>query len=88
VFDRALALFPSSSSWNEDGLRPPPAVKEKSWGSSSWESCTTTIRPRFVLVKVQLMTSPSFASMFDGGDPSEHVALERSQPGGTLSATE
>src|SRR5512145_2424937 len=70
----------SSSSWNEEGVKPPPAVKEKSCGSFGSESWTTMIRPRLRFVKVQVTTSSSDTSMLDGSEPSEQVDEVRSQP--------
>jgi hypothetical protein len=80
VLERAFELSPSSSIWNEAGLRPPPAVKSKSWGSSGIESCTITIRPRFWFVNVHVTTSSSLTSMLAGSEPSEHCADVRSHP--------
>ena len=42
-FESVFELSPSSSSWNEDGLRPPPALKLKSCGSSGCASLTILI---------------------------------------------
>src|SRR5688572_3449213 len=86
--ESVFELLPSSSSWNEEGLRPPPAVKEKSCGSSGCASFTTTILPRFWLTNVQVTVSPLDTSMVDTGDPSEQVADDSTQPDGVFSATE
>ena len=86
VFDSVPSA--SSSSWKLVGERPPPAVKEKSCGSSGVASLTTTIWPRLWFVNVQVTVSPADTSMFDTGLPSSQVALAWSQPAGTVSATE
>ena len=80
--------FESSSSAKLVGERPPPAVKEKSCGSSGSASFTTTIWPRLWLVNVQVTVSPTDTSMFDTGLPSSQVALAWSQPLGTVSESE
>src|SRR2546423_60026 len=64
----------SSSSWKLDGLRPPPALKEKSCGSLGSASLITTILPRLRLVNVQVTVSPALTSMFEAGLPSLQVA--------------
>ena len=78
----------SSSSWKLAGERPPPAVNEKSCGSFGWESWTTTIEPRLRFVNVQVTCSAGPTLMLDTGLPSSQVALDWSQPAGTVSATE
>ena len=45
------------------------------------------MRPRLRLVNVQVTVSPGATSMFETGLPSSQVALVRSQPAGTVSAT-
>ena len=80
VFDSVASA--SSSSWKVVGLKPPPAVKLKSCGSSGVASLTTVIEPRFRLVKVHVTISAVATLMFVTGLPSLHVALERSQPAG------
>jgi hypothetical protein len=86
VFESVLS--PSSSSWKLTGLRPPPAVKLKSWGSFGCASLTTTILPRLRFVNVQVTISPGATSMFDGGEASSQVAEPWSQPAGTVSDSE
>ena len=78
----------SSSSEKLVGVRPPPAVNEKSCGSSGWASLITTSVACLSLVNVQVTSSPAETSIFVIGDPSEHVALAWVQPDGTVSATE
>jgi hypothetical protein len=86
VFERVP--FASSSSEKDEGLRPPPAVKEKSWASSGWESLTTTRVARLRLENVQVTASPGARLTFAGGLPSSQVAEVWSQPPGTVSASE
>ncbi len=78
----------SSSSWKLAGERPPPAVKEKSCGSSGVASFTTTIWPRLRFENVHVTTSAGATLMFDTGLPSSQVAEVWSQPLGTVSETE
>ena len=80
--------LPSSSSWNEDGLSPPPAVKSKSWLLFGCASLTTTTVPGLWFVNVHVTASPLETSMFETVDPSEHVADESSQPLGVVSDSE
>jgi hypothetical protein len=72
-----------------DGLRPPPAVNEKLVVVSLAGLVTFLILivPRALFVNVQVTVSPALTSMFVTGLPSSHVALWRSQPDGTVSAT-
>src|SRR5687768_3489236 len=77
--ERPLVSSPSSSSWNDEGLRPPPAVNEKSWSLFGWASLTITIRALCVITNVQVTVSPADSEMFDGGEPSLHVACSTSQ---------
>src|SRR3954447_13591829 len=79
--------FASSSSWKLAGESPPPVVNVKSCGSSGVASLTTTILPRFWLVKVQVTCSPALSVTFEGALPSSQVAADWSQPPGTVSAT-
>ena len=76
----------SSSSWKLAGESPPPAVNEKSCGSSGSASFTTTIWPRLRFVKVQVTVSPGATSMFDTGLPSSHVAPTQVPAGWARSA--
>ena len=86
MFDNVA--FASSSSWKLVVLRPPPAVKSKSCGSSGIASLTTTIWPRFRFENVQVTVSPADTSMFETGLPSLQLAPVWSHPDGTVSATE
>ncbi len=85
-----LASVASASSSSEKlaGLRPPPAVKAKSWASSGVASITTTTRPRLRLEKVQVTASPGDTLMFATGLASSHVAAVWSQPAGSASESE
>jgi len=78
----------SSSRTKLEGDSPPPVVNEKSCGSSGVASLTITIRPRFWLVNVHATFSPGESDTFDTGLPSSQVALDWSQPDGTVSETE
>ena len=78
----------SSSSEKFEGLRPPPVVKLKSWGSFGVEFATTTIFPRLRLLNVQVTVSPAATSMFESALPSSHVDEVRSHPDGTVSSNE
>jgi hypothetical protein len=49
---------------------------------------TTVIEPRLTFVKVHVTISPAARLMFEAGLPSSQVALARSQPPGTVSASE
>jgi len=60
-------------------------VKSKSCGSFGTAFLTTTILPCFRFVNVQVMVSPALASMFEGGLPSLHDALNWTQPAGAMS---
>ncbi len=74
--------LPSSSSWKDVGLSPPPALKSKSCGSLGSASLTTTILPLGWFTNVHVTVSAGPTSMFDGGEPSEQVADERCHPPG------
>ncbi len=87
VLDSSFPLSPSSSSWKLDGLRPPVVVKAKSWGPSGRVSRLSVMLPRLRFVNVQVTSSDGLRSMFDGGDPSEQVAVV-SHPGTESSETE
>ena len=78
----------SSSSVKLAGDRPPPAVNEKSCGSSGVASFTTVIEPVFWLVNVHVTTSAGATLMFEIGLPSLQVALDCAHPEGTDSARE
>ena len=78
----------SSSRLKLVGESPPPAVKAKSCASLGTEFSTITIWPRFAFVNVQVTTSPAATLMFDTGLPSSQVALDWSQPLGTVSDSE
>ncbi len=78
----------SSSSEKLVGLRPPPAVKAKSCGSSGVASLTMVICPRLRLEKVHVTFSAAEMLTFVTGLPSLHVAEVWSQPLGTVSARE
>ena len=74
-----------SPSLSEPAASP---VKVKSPAAPSGEVCfSTMIVPRLVLVKTQVTVSPGSRSIADGALWSEHTALVRSQPAGTVSAT-
>src|SRR3954467_1459621 len=77
----------SSSRTKLPGERPPPVVNEKSCGSLGVACLTTTMRPRFWFVKVHSTLSPGESETFVAGLPSSQVALDWSQPAGTVSAT-
>ena len=83
---RVFDSVPSASSSSEKlvGLRPPPAVNEKSWASLGTASLTTTILPRLSLVNVQVTVSPAATSMLEIGLPSSQVASARCQPAGRV----
>ena len=70
VRESPFSRSPSSSRANDEGLNPPPAVKEKSCAAFGSESCTTTMKPRLWLTNVQWTCSPSSTSMFETGEPS------------------
>src|SRR4026207_813773 len=79
----------SSASWELEGLRPPPAVKEKFCPVFLGLALFTTTRlPRFLFVNVQVTVSPAEMLMFVIGLPSLQVALDWSHPEGTVSAIE
>src|SRR3970040_93051 len=60
-------------------------MKSNDCGSPSGFVCfSTTMLPRLVFVNVQVTVSPAARSIELGGEPSEHVALVRSQPAGTV----
>src|SRR4051812_158374 len=62
-----------------DGDSPPPVVKDHCWVCSSGSALTwTTISPRLRFVNVHVTCSPALTSMFETGEPSEHVAEVRS----------
>ena len=86
VFERVG--LESSSSEKLVGLRPPPAVKSKSWASFGDASLTAISCARLRLRKVQVTVSPAFTRIADTGLPSSHVAPVWSHPLGTVSATE
>src|SRR5687768_11153395 len=79
LLDLPLVSSPSSSSWNDDGLRPPPVVNEKSCWLSGWASFAITIRELCVMTNAHVTVSPADSAMFDGGEPSLHVANSFSQ---------
>ena len=87
---RVFDSVPSESSSSEKlvGVKPPPAVNEKSWALFGTASTTTTTRPCFWSVNVQLTSSPASTSMFPTGLPSSHVAAVRFHPAGTACDTE
>src|SRR5688500_8825388 len=71
------------------GFRPPPAERANDAPVVSGLGCVcfaTTSVARCRLTKVHVTVSSKARSMFEGGLPSEQVALVRSQPDGTLSA--
>ena len=78
----------SSSRLKLVGESPPPAVNAKSCASLGTEFFTITIVPRLAFVNVQVTVSPAAMSMFDTGLPSSQVALDWSQPLGTVSDSE
>ena len=86
VFSRAGSE--SSSRLKLVGDSPPPAVNEKSCASFGCESSCATMLPRFWFVKVQVTFSLAPMFMAETGLPSLHVALDWSQPAGTVSETE
>src|SRR3989304_4287559 len=56
--------------------------------SPSGSVCFTTLmKASFSFVNVQVTVSPAWREIEDGSEPSEHVALSRSQPAGTISLT-
>ena len=63
-------------------------MKSKSCGSLGTASFTTTICPRRLFTNVHVTVSPADTLMFDTGLPSSQVALDWSQPLGTVSETE
>src|SRR5207248_1842239 len=78
----------SSSSENEPGESPPPALNAKSCGSFGCASFTTVIDPRFWFVNVQVTVCAGRTSMFETALALLHGALWRSQPVTDASETE
>ena len=73
-----------------EGLSPPPAVNEKLvfvGSGSGFVTFLTMILPFARFVKVQVTVSPALTSIALAWLPSSQVALVRSQPAGTVSAT-
>ncbi len=68
---RAFVSTESSSSWNDEGLSPPPAVKSKACWAFGRASFTTTILALVDIATVHVMSSPGARSMSETGEPLE-----------------
>ncbi len=85
VFDRALALLPSSSSRK---FPSDDEVNEKSSASFGFAALTMVIDPRLTFVNVQVTVSFAETAIASTEEPSLQIADWRSHPAGTVSATE
>ncbi len=63
-------------------------MNAKSWGSSGWESSTTTRVARLRLENVQVTVSPAETLTFATGLASSQLAPVWSQPAGSACASE
>ena len=79
--------MPPSSSVKVPLPKGPSAVKPKPVPPAGSETFSMVMVARAVLVNVQVTVSPTASAMLDGSEPSEQVALVRSQPASGVSVT-
>ena len=88
IVSDSVASAPLSSSRLKLDRPTPVVVNAKSCGSAGFDTFVIRIEPRWVFVNVQVTVSPAARAMALTGLLSEQMALVRSQPAGTVSATE